>query len=81
MPPTVPCVRQEEELKRLGLDPTQAHRLETAETAEVLYKKKQKKPAPEGWCAVARSALVCGARALLAGLGAKGSGSGHSTSC
>jgi hypothetical protein len=40
---------QEEELAKLGLDASKAHRLETAETAEALYKKREKKPAPEGW--------------------------------
>ncbi|KAI3435791.1 hypothetical protein D9Q98_001849 [Chlorella vulgaris] len=41
--------RKEEELAKLGLDASKAHRLETAETAEALYKKREKKPAPEGW--------------------------------
>ena len=40
---------QEEELQRLGLDAKHAYRLETAETAEALYKKNEKKPAPQGW--------------------------------
>ncbi|KAF8070918.1 PCKR1 [Scenedesmus sp. PABB004] len=40
--------RQAEELERLGLPPEAAHRLESAEIAEAKYKKKEKKPAPEG---------------------------------
>jgi hypothetical protein len=40
---------QAEELQRLGLDATKAHRLDTAETAALQYKKKEKKPAPAGW--------------------------------
>lgn len=44
-----PVCLQEEELAKLGLDASKAHRLETAETAEALYKKREKKPAPEGW--------------------------------
>ena len=42
-------VLQEEELQRLGLDPSKAYRLDTAETAEAQFKKKEKKPAPQGW--------------------------------
>ncbi|EFN54389.1 hypothetical protein CHLNCDRAFT_31767 [Chlorella variabilis] len=41
--------RKEEELQRLGLDPSKAYRLDTAETAEAQFKKKEKKPAPQGW--------------------------------
>ncbi|KAI7840251.1 hypothetical protein COHA_006033 [Chlorella ohadii] len=41
--------KKEEELARLGLAPDKAYLLETAETAEVLARKKEKKPAPEGW--------------------------------
>ncbi|PRW59726.1 peptidyl-prolyl cis-trans isomerase CYP19-3 isoform X2 [Chlorella sorokiniana] len=41
--------KKEEELARLGLAPDKAYLLETAETAEALAKKKEKKPAPEGW--------------------------------
>ncbi|PSC68358.1 peptidyl-prolyl cis-trans isomerase CYP19-3 [Micractinium conductrix] len=40
--------KKAEELQRLGLDPSKAYRLDTAETAEALYKKKEKKPAPTG---------------------------------
>lgn len=47
-----------EELERLGLDPTKAYRLETAETAEALYKKREKKPAPEGWEAFNQATLA-----------------------
>ncbi|GAB4822098.1 hypothetical protein N2152v2_009144 [Parachlorella kessleri] len=49
--------RKEEELKRLGLDPSQAYRLETAETAEAIYQKKQKKQAPQGWEAFNQQSL------------------------
>ncbi|GAX82144.1 hypothetical protein CEUSTIGMA_g9572.t1 [Chlamydomonas eustigma] len=41
--------RKEEELQRLGLDPSQSHRLDTVEQAELQYKKKEKKEAPDGW--------------------------------
>ncbi|KAG2448566.1 hypothetical protein HYH02_006457 [Chlamydomonas schloesseri] len=41
--------RKAEELARLGLDPTQAHRLETAETAALKYEKRDKKGGPTGW--------------------------------
>ncbi|KAL6762226.1 cyclophilin-like domain-containing protein [Haematococcus lacustris] len=41
--------RKAEELERLGLTPDQAHRLETAETAGLQYKKKDKKQGPSGW--------------------------------
>ncbi|KXZ55225.1 hypothetical protein GPECTOR_3g367 [Gonium pectorale] len=41
--------RKAEELERLGLDPTQAHRLETAETAALKYEKREKKGGPTGW--------------------------------
>ena len=44
-----PALAQAEELQRLGLDATKAHRLDTAETAALQYKKKEKKPAPAGW--------------------------------
>ena len=47
--PALPCFGQAEELQRLGLDATKAHRLDTAETAALQYKKKEKKPAPAGW--------------------------------
>lgn len=40
---------QEEELARLGIAPDKAYLLDTAETAEALARKKEKKPAPEGW--------------------------------
>ena len=46
--PLSPPHPQAEELQRLGLDPSKAYRLDTAETAEALYKKKEKKPAPTG---------------------------------
>ncbi|GLC37960.1 hypothetical protein PLESTB_001498000 [Pleodorina starrii] len=41
--------RRAEELERLGLDPTQAHRLETAEAAALKYDKREKKGGPTGW--------------------------------
>ncbi|KAG2444869.1 hypothetical protein HXX76_001607 [Chlamydomonas incerta] len=41
--------KKAEELSRLGLDPTQAHRLETAETAALKYEKRDKKGGPTGW--------------------------------
>ncbi|KAG2496151.1 hypothetical protein HYH03_005753 [Edaphochlamys debaryana] len=41
--------RKAEELERLGLDPTQAHRLETAEAAALKYEKAEKKGGPTGW--------------------------------
>ncbi|PNW88621.1 hypothetical protein CHLRE_01g037400v5 [Chlamydomonas reinhardtii] len=41
--------KRAEELARLGLDPTQAHRLETAETAALKYEKRDKKGGPTGW--------------------------------
>ncbi|GFR39622.1 hypothetical protein Agub_g86 [Astrephomene gubernaculifera] len=41
--------RRAEELERLGLDPTQAHRLETAEAAALKYEKHDKKGGPTGW--------------------------------
>jgi hypothetical protein len=58
---------QEEELQRLGLDASKAYRLDTAETAEALHKKKEKKPAPSGWW-VARGVRVlpAGFKALKA---------------
>lgn len=48
---------QEEELKRLGLGPEHAHRLETAETAAAIYEKTRKTPAPKGWEAFNQAAL------------------------
>lgn len=60
---------QEEELAKLGLDASKAHRLETAETAEALYKKREKKPAPEGWWVACLHACIlavgCGRAAGL----------------
>mmetsp|Transcript_29203 Transcript_29203/g.64548 ORF Transcript_29203/g.64548 Transcript_29203/m.64548 type:complete len:498 (-) Transcript_29203:188-1681(-) len=41
--------RKEEELQRLGLNPTEMHRIETVEQAEQQYKKKERKETPEGW--------------------------------
>ncbi|KAL4429581.1 hypothetical protein ABPG77_008630 [Micractinium sp. CCAP 211/92] len=49
--------KKAEELERLGLDPSKAYRLDTAETAEALYKKKEKKPAPAGWEAFNQATL------------------------
>jgi len=40
---------KEEELEKLGLDPTQGHRLDTAEYAELQARKHQKKDPAEGW--------------------------------
>jgi pre-mRNA-splicing factor SYF2 len=60
---------QEEELKRLGLDPSQAYRLETAETAAAQYKKKEKKPAPSGWCVAKGWRLVGVWRVAVVGWG------------
>lgn len=63
---------QEEELKKLGLDANQAYRLETAETAAAQYKKKEKKPAPSGWCVSAGRHLIVMARlGVCGGLGRK----------
>ncbi|GIL91074.1 hypothetical protein Vretimale_9509 [Volvox reticuliferus] len=41
--------RRAEDLERLGLDPSQAHRLETAEAAALKYEKREKKGGPTGW--------------------------------
>ncbi|EFJ44934.1 hypothetical protein VOLCADRAFT_64247 [Volvox carteri f. nagariensis] len=41
--------RRAEELERLGLDPSQAHRLETAEAASLKHEKREKKGGPTGW--------------------------------
>uniref|UniRef100_A0A7R9VHV7 peptidylprolyl isomerase n=1 Tax=Chlamydomonas euryale TaxID=1486919 RepID=A0A7R9VHV7_9CHLO len=41
--------KRAEELARMGLDPTQAHRLETVEQAELQYAKREKKEKPAGW--------------------------------
>ena len=60
---------QEEELKRLGLKPEQAHRLDSAEVAEYRWKKAQKAPAPQGWWAPA------GLELEATGRGGKGRGS------
>ncbi|KAG1677926.1 hypothetical protein FOA52_001344 [Chlamydomonas sp. UWO 241] len=41
--------KKAEALEAMGLDPTQAHRLETLEHAELQYKKRDKKEKPSGW--------------------------------
>eukprot|EP00798_Chlamydomonas_sp_ICE-L_P013268 gene13268-19110_t len=50
--------RKAEELERLGLDETHAHRIETAETAELGYNKREKKtPSTFGWDAFNQKTL------------------------
>ena len=49
--------RREEELQRLGLPAAEIHRIQTAEHAEQMYKKQDKKVAPTGWEAFNQKAL------------------------
>ena len=49
--------RREEELQRLGLPAVEIHRIQTAEHAEQMYKKQDKKVAPTGWEAFNQKAL------------------------
>lgn len=67
----------------MGLNPSQAYRLETAETAEAKYKKKEKKPAPEGWCAGAGGWVVMYAheRRERARMGREGGNGARHSSC
>ncbi|DBA76983.1 hypothetical protein WJX77_003955 [Trebouxia sp. C0004] len=49
--------RKHAELEKLGLDTTEIHRIETAEQAELQYKKREKTVAPTGWEAFNQKAL------------------------
>lgn len=48
---------REEELKRLGLPPEASHRLDSAETAEAVYRKTHKVTAPRGYESFNQTAL------------------------
>eukprot|EP00887_Chlorella_sp_A99_P006252 scaffold3.g6252.t1 len=75
--------RKEEELKRLGLKPEQAHRLDTAEKAAYLAAKAEKAPAPQGWEAFNQATLFSAYEKRTAHVkpDAAGEGAGVGTGC